>query len=106
MIPPRLAPAPPGVVAVEIMELAHMLRANAATMPSAQYLYRRGVIGQGIGLCWRAGDWDAARSVPRDALWAACDRPGARLVSLQHGEGVDDDTEKTARRWCGRLASS
>ncbi len=41
--------------------------------------------GLNIGLCWRAGDWDPARSVPLSALRAACDAPLVHLWSLQLG---------------------
>ena len=86
---------PHGGIAVEIMELAHMLRATTETMRQPDYLYRRGVIGRGVGLCWRAGEWDPDRTVPRDNLWAAC-APVTNLVSLQHGEGVGDSVADTA----------
>ena len=94
--PNRPLQMPAEAVEMETMELSHVLRADTATLPPGHYLYRRGAVGRGIGLCWRAGDWDAARSIPRDVLWAACDRPGASLISLQHGEGIDDDLERTA----------
>ena len=37
-----------------------------------------------IGLCWQAGDWDRARSVPLARMLAAMP-PGRPLLSLQRG---------------------
>ena len=82
-------PAPPAACDVEIMELAHLLRVDAAALWSGAYLApppaarpRAGA----VGLCWRAGDWDPDRSVPLAALRAVC--AGRPLVSLQRGAGA------------------
>ena len=79
------APAPPGEVDVEIMELAHALRVLPPPCPALAQAPPRRIPGAlpRIGLCWEAGGWDRARSVPLQALLAAL--PGARLVSLQRG---------------------
>ena len=80
-------PAPPHDADVEIMELAHALRLTplevpplALAMPALRWASERLV-----GLCWRAGDWDAERSVPVASLLDALRRPGTRFVSLQRG---------------------
>ena len=81
-------PARPAECDVEIMELAHALRLGPEAA-EAPYL---AIIpaplnrppGLNVGLCWRAGEWDPARSVPLSMLRAACDTPGLHLWSLQH----------------------
>ncbi len=94
----RFRPEAPGAPAerdVEIMELAHALRLgpDAAKPP---YLAARPALCRGdtfnVGLCWQAGDWDPARSIPRLALQAACNVPGVRLWSL-HPRSLHDATE-------------
>lgn len=84
---------------VEIMELGHVFRVTPGTLPAAvPYLHvepqprvrRSG--RPAVGLVWRAGDWDARRSVPAAALAAAL----APLVAdvdfhlLQRGAGLRD----------------
>ncbi len=77
-------PLPPSECDIESMELAHALRLRAADIPArvARPMPRRPVT---VGLCWQAGPWDPARSVPATTLVAACARPGVRLFSLQRG---------------------
>jgi hypothetical protein len=72
---------------VEIMELAHALRA----VPSgARYLRvpPAPVPGASTGVCWQAGGWNPARSIPLDEL-----RPvlPAGAVSLQRGASGPPD---------------
>lgn len=75
-------PLPPVECDIEIMELAHALRAGpeapaylrAAPAPAA-----RGA----IGLCLRAGTWDPDRSAPPDLLRAAL--AGRDVLSLEPG---------------------
>ncbi len=74
------APLKPAECDIEIMELAHALRVEAVggrvpylTVPSACRDERADLE---VGLCWRAGDWDPARSVPRHGLEQACDIGG------------------------------
>ena len=82
-------PHPPGACDVEIMELGHMLRVRPAEVAACVPYLRAPrpapdwVRGR-IGLCWRAGDWDAARSVSlADLLARLGERPP--FVSLQRG---------------------
>jgi hypothetical protein len=102
---------------IEIMELGHALRVNAGTIVCAvPYLHPRHVAChftkppnfRAVGLVWRAGDWDAARSIPASALSALSHVSGIRLFSLQRGPAVEhaaqipaqdigaDDIEQTA----------
>src|SRR5881394_219696 len=60
---------------VELMELPHLLGLSLATIPArVPYLrvhcvaVRRRDSRKRVGLVWRAGDWDAARSIPASAL--------------------------------------
>jgi hypothetical protein len=91
------APIAPGECDIEIMELAHALRAGP--MPEAvPYLHAPpGPPAQGprIGLCWQAGDWDAERSVPLHQLLPAvrAAHHGAELVSLQRGPAAAEAGE-------------
>jgi hypothetical protein len=66
-------------VDVEIMELAHVFRVTPETIPRPPYLHvdapRRG----GVGVQWRAGDWDPRRSVPAELF------DGIPFVSLDAG---------------------
>ena len=85
------APLPPSECSMEIMDLAHVLRVHADEVgASVPYLATSPLLGRNgrrtgrIGLCWAAGGWDAARSVPLEPLLAAL--PGGHdLVSLQRG---------------------
>lgn len=71
---------------VELMELPHILRLTPDRIPShvpyvgqefprARRDPRRSLR---VGLCWRSGDWDEARSIPESAL-----RPLARMRDVQ-----------------------
>ncbi len=94
--PPRLLPLHDGTPEVEydtdieVMELAHALRMTPATLPaSVPYLHppaarRTG----GIGLVWRAGDWDGRRSLPFARLAPLAEIPGVTLHILQRGPGL------------------
>ncbi len=81
------APAPPSECDIELMEVAHVLRLRAAELPPPLHLPRPPLLRLGtapaIGLCWRVGEWDAARSVPLGDLLGAVSRRA--LVSLQRG---------------------
>ena len=63
------APTPPSPCDIEIMELAQALRLppDAAPVP---YLHAPPIPAPpgAIGLCWQAGNWDEARSIPTHAL--------------------------------------
>ncbi|MBO0711623.1 MAG: hypothetical protein J2P47_10150 [Acetobacteraceae bacterium] len=87
------APAAPRERTIEIMELAHALRRDAQgeRVPylrvNEQQQQTRDALA--VGLCWRAGDWDTARSIPPERLRAACALPAVQLGSLQYGVASD-----------------
>jgi hypothetical protein len=82
-------------VDIEVMELAHALRADAALISSSvPYLSATSVAPRPgvrqpdvftVGLVWEAGEWDARRSVPPNLLEALTRLDAVRLVSLQRG---------------------
>lgn len=91
VVPFRLAePLPPEPCTLEIMEIAHVLRAPP---PAPPYLAVPGIAPGTpplrVGLCWQAGDWDPARSVPLPFLAPLARLPGAALVSLQRGPAAE-----------------
>jgi hypothetical protein len=92
IIPFNLAhPHPPAECNLEIMELAHALRARDV---SANHDYLappapRVEGGRRIGLCWAAGDWDQARSIPPALLFNALHGQDIELYSLQRGKYAD-----------------
>jgi hypothetical protein len=83
-------------VEVEIMELPHAFRTTLATIPAeVPYLYvdplplpRAGRLA--VGLVWRAGGWDARRSIPFARLAPLLDVPGLAWYILQRGPGLDE----------------
>jgi hypothetical protein len=86
-------------VDIEIMELAHALRATpdmiASRVPylacgSAMRLAGDSRIS--IGMVWEVGNWDRRRCVPASKLSRLRTAPGVRLCSLQQGAGRDDAT--------------
>jgi hypothetical protein len=80
-------------VDVEIMELAHVFRVTPDTIPRPPYLdvELADIPRGGIGVAWRAGEWDPNRSVPVELF------DGIPFVSLDR-ENPDADTPlKTAR---------
>ena len=87
------SPTRPAERDIEIMELAHALRLGPEAAQAPYFAATPATLdrpaGRNIGLCWRAGDWDPARSVPLSALRAACDAPGLHLWSLQLGSADD-----------------
>ncbi len=87
------APTPPSECDIEIMELAHALRlAPEAVPPLSLPVPPVRLQGAGIGVCWQAGGWDAARSIPLDRLASALAPAlaGRRLLSLQPGVGESE----------------
>ena len=80
-------------VDVEIMELAYVFRVTPETLPRPPYLFvepaerPRG----GIGVAWRAGEWDPNRSVPVEMF------DGIPFVSLDRDNPDADTPLKTAR---------
>jgi hypothetical protein len=76
-------------VDVEIMELPYVFRTTLATIPSAvPYLWASPPALGGrrprIGIVWRAGDWDACRSIPFDRLAPLLYVDGVSWYQLQH----------------------
>lgn len=58
-------PLPPGGCDIEITELPHALRAAPQGAPARYLTAAPAPLPSGtVGLCYRAGDWDDARSVP------------------------------------------
>jgi hypothetical protein len=87
-------------VDIEVMELAHALRASPELVSSrVPYFPRRGNVrkcgspslskskSKSIGLVWEVGNWDRRRCVPPQMLGRLHTVPGVRLFSLQQGPG-------------------
>lgn len=78
-------------VDIEVMELAHALRATPELISSRVPYFRRTHFGKGvgyplsIGLVWEAGNWNSRRSVPPALFARLHEVPGIRLFSLQQG---------------------
>jgi hypothetical protein len=81
-------------VDIEVMELAHALRATPQMIASRiPYLpqparRRRRIPSEpfAVGLVWEAGNWDRRRSVDPKLLARLTSEAGARLYSLQQGQ--------------------
>jgi hypothetical protein len=79
-------------VDVEVMELAHVFRSNAETLPrSIPYLRAEPSPlpprdGLAVGVVWKAGDWNSSRSVPPEALEPLFGVDGVTFFSLQRDE--------------------
>jgi hypothetical protein len=84
-------PLPPEPCTLEIMELPHALR---LAPPPAPYLSAPGTPPDSgplrVGLCWQAGGWNPARSVPLALLAPLARLPGVALVSLQRGPAAEE----------------
>ncbi|RDE07458.1 hypothetical protein DVW87_03435 [Sphingomonas aracearum] len=62
-------PLPPAECDLEITELDHALRTAPDAVPVPYVVASRAVLPRGaVGLCYKAGDWDAGRNVPPDLL--------------------------------------
>lgn len=92
------APLPRERCTLEIMELPHALRLPP---PPAPYLAVPDLAVRGeapvprsgplrVGLCWQAGGWNPARSVPLALLAPLARLPGVALVSLQRGPAAEE----------------
>lgn len=75
---------------VEVMELPHVFRTTLATIPATiPYLHVEPLALSSdkeqlkVGLVWKAGDWDAHRSVPFSLLAPLAGLPGIGLYILQ-----------------------
>ncbi|HZP67954.1 MAG TPA: hypothetical protein VFB32_16745 [Rudaea sp.] len=102
---------------VELMELAHILRLDAAHVPARVPYLRLGVRARPrrsrvrrIGIAWQAGEWDPARSIPATDLAALADASHVRWCSLQFppvrapfamSQLACRDLVEQARRMCG-----
>jgi hypothetical protein len=83
-------------VDVEVMELPYVLRTTVATIPNEiPYLQvepvplpRHGRLA--VGLTWRAGEWDARRSVPFALMAPLKEVPGMTWYVLQRGPGLTE----------------
>jgi hypothetical protein len=99
----RDAPAPRSECDVEIMELLHALRVTPEDLPGdVPYLFprrlaivqeppspeRRGQKRPVVGICWQAGEWDGARSIPFRLLAPVLKGRELNLVSLQRNAPV------------------
>jgi len=81
-------------VDIEIMELAHALRAEPALISGSVPYLKIGAAPRrrpspdravSVGLVWEAGGWDRRRCVPPQALAGLNSLPGVELYSLQQG---------------------
>lgn len=100
--PPRLLPLHDGTPEVdydtdiEIMELAHALRIAPGRLPGAAPWVHAAAAPRpahgrlAVGIAWRAGEWDARRSIPPALLLPLAAIPGVRLHILQRGPGLAD----------------
>ena len=83
-------------VDVEIMELPHIFRSTLADLPArVPYIHTEPSLplvrsGCHVGVVWRAGDWDAKRSVPLPLLAALGRVPGVTLHALQRGRALSE----------------
>ena len=97
------SPAAPRACDLEIMELLHALRVMPSTIPPPPVLRvpPLRMAARAIGLCWSAGDWDPARSVPLAQLLAACESPGNAAYQLaarpRRGRGLATPLHQRAR---------
>jgi hypothetical protein len=79
---------------VELMELPHVFRTTASTLPAEiPYLHAapddspRGN-NLGVGLVWAAGDWDERRSLPFRLVRQLARTPGVTWHVLQRGAAL------------------
>ena len=77
-------------VDIEIMELPYIFRTTLATVPArlpylhaAQMPLRRQRTRRAVGLVWKAGDWNATRSIPLPLLAPLAQVEGIDLFILQ-----------------------
>lgn len=97
-------PLPPADADVEITELPHALRAAPAEAPPPYLAATPAPLPRGtVGLCYRAGDWDDARSIPPALLAPLCDTaPTVTLVAepsdlpVRNRQGCPFDMVETA----------
>jgi hypothetical protein len=83
-------------VDVEVMELPYVFRSTLETLPDVvPYVHAPALepteARPRIGLVWRAGGWDPARSIPFPELSPLLALDGITWCSLQHEPAVDVD---------------
>ena len=84
-------PLPPDEVDVEIAELGHALGLGPEDAPPRPpALDAVALADRTVGVCWRAGEWLEARSVPLAALAPPLRASGRPLLALQHGPARQD----------------
>jgi hypothetical protein len=96
------APSPPSECDIEIMELAHALRAPPEAAPPCYLQAAPAVRQNAIGLCWEAGGWDAERSVPAALIEpltkhdCVCLQPRPTHLPVLNPPGCSGNIEETA----------
>lgn len=101
-------PLPPQDCDLEIMELPLALRAAPSDAPLPPLRVTRAALPTGtLALCWGAGDWDPARSVPEDLFAPLCTgpalslMPGPTVLPVLNPQGCPLDITLTARLVAG-----
>jgi hypothetical protein len=103
------APDVPYDVDIELMELPHILRLSAETIPAnIPYIYVPEVRAREpeelphearslrVGLAWRSGEWDSARSIPGSLINRFAAVPNTNWYSLQYNARCPIDAEQMA----------
>lgn len=81
-------------VAVEVMELPHVLRTDINHIPARVPYFRiapepvPSMAGLNVGLIWHAGDWDVRRSIPFELVRQLATIPGVTWHVLQQGSAA------------------
>ena len=96
-------PLPPSDCDIEIMELAFALRVTPETL-RPPYLYSPATASPAgtVGLCWQAGDWDAARAIPEALMASLAAGPSLSLMprptalDVLNPDGCPPDVARTA----------
>lgn len=97
-------PLPPRDCDLEIMELPLALRVAPSEAPTPKLKVTRAALPTGaLALCWGAGDWDPARSVPERMFVPLCTgpalslMPGPTALPVLNPQGCPLDIMLTAR---------
>jgi hypothetical protein len=101
-------------VDVELMELPHVLRTTWASLPrrvpylaaGADHRFTRPKARLAVGLAWRAGEWDAGRSLPAVLASELGRVPGVQIVWLQDPDGARRDPLSAGLPWCPTPATA
>ena len=84
---------------VELMELLHVFRTTLRTIPAevpyfgVDPLPLRCDGRRAVGIVWRAGDWNARRSIPFSLLAPLAEVSGVEWYIFQHGPGLAERHE-------------